>query len=354
MLPLPLTKFQVSMSSQLLNHSSTSSSTFFTSKNYAPNNRTSFNNYLPLPRAVSLTSTCSWVRRKAKVHVHSPQGSREEVREEEQEQEEEYQVLSAVRSKFNDIIIVDTAKARMLLLDSTNNVHSILNKEGERWTGSYWDEFVSLPAVIPEGPIAIFGLGGGTAAHLMLDVWPSLEIEGWEIDEILIDKAREFFGLSDLENHTQSGGVLNIRIDDALSPTGTDCKRYAGIIIDLFCEGKVLPQLEEVETWLELKGRLAPNGRIMVNCSGINEESDSIEARHLSKSVDGMWVENSTIMALSKAFPGQLSWKKMSENKGANYLALTGPLPDLTSWSSAVPGHLSENVMQWRPCSSVN
>lgn len=27
--------------------------------------------------------------------------------------------------------------------------------------------------------------GAGTAAHLMLDLWPSLHIKGWEIDEIV-------------------------------------------------------------------------------------------------------------------------------------------------------------------------
>lgn len=28
--------------------------------------------------------------------------------------------------------------------------------------------------------------GGGTVAHLMLDLWPSLHLEGWEIDDIVI------------------------------------------------------------------------------------------------------------------------------------------------------------------------
>ena len=27
--------------------------------------------------------------------------------------------------------------------------------------------------------------GGGTAAHLMLDLWPELQLEGWEIDHIV-------------------------------------------------------------------------------------------------------------------------------------------------------------------------
>ncbi|OMO51680.1 putative S-adenosylmethionine-dependent methyltransferase [Corchorus olitorius] len=98
-------------------------------------------------------------------------------REQEEEEEETFQVLTALKTPYNDIVIVDTAKSRMLLLDSTHNVHSVLQKGDEKWTDSYWDDFVSLPPIVPEGPIAIYGLGGGTAAHLMLDVWPSLQLE---------------------------------------------------------------------------------------------------------------------------------------------------------------------------------
>ncbi|KAK8371000.1 hypothetical protein V6Z12_A01G215100 [Gossypium hirsutum] len=178
----------------------------------------------------------------------------------------------------------------MLLLDSTHNVHSVLQKGDEKWTGSYWDEFVSLPPIVPEGPIAIYGLGGGTAAHLMLDVWPSLQLEGWEIDEILIDKAREYFGLSNLEKCNDVGGQLQVHIDDAFSHEQHRPSGYAGIIIDLFSDGKVLSQLQEV------------------------------------------------------------NWKRMPESQGQNYLALTGPLPDLTSWSAMVPSCLSEAVKQWKHC----
>uniref|UniRef100_A0A2P2JQX1 Uncharacterized protein LOC105110830 isoform X2 n=1 Tax=Rhizophora mucronata TaxID=61149 RepID=A0A2P2JQX1_RHIMU len=113
--------------------------------------------------------------------------AREQKQEQEKEEDEEYQVLITTRSNYNHIVIVDTPKARMLLLDSTHNVHSMLWKTGQKWTGSYWDEFASLPALIPTGRVAILGLGGGTAAHLMLDSWPSLQIEGWEIDEIVRD-----------------------------------------------------------------------------------------------------------------------------------------------------------------------
>ncbi|XP_043710820.1 uncharacterized protein LOC122659757 isoform X3 [Telopea speciosissima] len=207
---------------------------------------------------------------------------------------QEFRVLTAVRSDYNEIVIVDTPKSRILLLDSTQNIHSMSNR-GEKWTGAYWDEFASLPAIVPQGPIGILGLGGGTVAHLMLDLWPSLKLEGWEIDRI-------------------------------------------------------------VSTWLEMSSRLMPHGRIMVNCGGNHVETsiirDGITFPELSAN-DGAWVQNSTITALCKAFPGNLSWKRMAKADGENYLALTGPLPDLNAWSAIVPDYLSSSVKQWRPCGPV-
>ncbi|XVF56354.1 hypothetical protein PTKIN_Ptkin06aG0113200 [Pterospermum kingtungense] len=264
-----------------------------------------------------------------------------------EEEEETFQVVTAVKSKYNDIVIVDTPKSRMLLLDSTHNVHSILQKGDDKWTGSYWDEFATLPPIVPKGPIAIYGLGGGTAAHLMLDVWPSLQLQGWEIDEILIDKAREYFGLSNLERCNEIGGGLQVHVADCFSPIQHLPAGYAGIVVDLFSDGKVLSQLEEVETWVELSDRLMPDGRLMVNCGGVSESSIDGKLQH--QSVDDIWIQNSTIKALAKAFPAQVNWKRMPEREGQNYLALTGPLPDLTSWSAIVPGRLSNTVKLWRP-----
>ncbi|XP_028083147.1 uncharacterized protein LOC114284450 isoform X2 [Camellia sinensis] len=248
------------------------------------------------------------------------------------EQVEEFQVVTALTSYYNDIVILDTPHSRMLLLDSSHNVHSIYNK-AKKWTGSYWDECASLPAIVPQGPIAIFGLGGGTAAHLMLDLWPSLVLEGWEIDEILIDRAREYLGLSDLEKHTSAGGILHVHAGDALSPSVNIPGGYAGIVIDLFSDGKVLPELQEVATWLELYEKLMPNGRLMVNCGAANDGASNTISPEVS-SIDGTW----------------LNWKKMPKEDGDNYLALTGPLPDLSMWSAALPNPLSSTVKQWRRC----
>nr|XP_018680210.1 PREDICTED: uncharacterized protein LOC103982774 isoform X3 [Musa acuminata subsp. malaccensis] len=217
------------------------------------------------------------------------------------EDESSFSVLAAITSLHNDIVVVDTPASRFLLLDSTHNIHSMLNKE-QLLTGSYW----------------------------------------------LIDMAREYFGLSELEKCTSAGGSLSVHIGDAFSESVRVPGGFAGIIVDLFSDGKILPQLKEVTTWLDIERKLMPQGRIMVNCGGAHAEvSGSGDG---TANMDGSWIQNSTIKALCQAFPGKLSWKRIAEKDSDNYLALTGPLPDLDAWSAAVPHQLSMNVKDWRTC----
>ncbi|XP_051183516.1 uncharacterized protein [Lolium perenne] len=264
---------------------------------------------------------------------------------EQQAEEEEFMLLASNRSDFNEVImVIDSPSNRYLVLDASRNVHSILPKKSP-WTNSYWDEFVSLPPVVPRGPVALLGLGAGTAAHLMLEVWPWIQLVGWEIDPMIIELSRDYFGMSNLEKTTELGGSLSVRIGDALSPSVAVEGGFAGIVVDLFADGKVLPQLQEVETWLEIAKKLMPDGRIMVNCGG----ADTAVSLAADTGVSS-WVQNPTIKALCSAFPGQLNWKRLSEKESVNYVALTGPLPDLEEWSTSVPSELSPRVKQWVPC----
>ncbi|MFQ6623021.1 hypothetical protein Gotur_002122 [Gossypium turneri] len=63
--------------------------------------------------------------------------------------------------------------------------------------------------------------------------------------------------------------------------------------------------------------------------------------------MDVVWISQTEQDAV---FLFVVNWKRMPESQGQNYLALTGPLPDLTSWSAMVPSCLSEAVKQWKPC----
>lgn len=301
-----------------------------------------------------ISSPCSFpfaVTRPALSRRNKAKPQLQELNEPQPEPEEEVKVLTAVQSNYNSIVILDTADSRVLLLDSTHNIHSIATKGDRIWTQSYWDEFVTLPAIVPKGesPIAIFGLGGGTAAKLMLQIWPSLKLHGWEIDEILIHKARDFLGLADLEKATESGGILEVIVGDALCASSTFAGGYAGIVVDLFNDGRVLPELEEAKTWIEMKEKLMPGGRIMVNCGGA-----SVDDRNSDQDLAG-WEQNYAIRAMKKAFPaGELHWKRIPNDMGANFLALTGALPDLSTWADAIPPnhceYLRPSVHSWRTC----
>ncbi|KAJ4802838.1 S-adenosyl-L-methionine-dependent methyltransferases superfamily protein [Rhynchospora pubera] len=266
----------------------------------------------------------------------------------ETKEEEPFSVIMALSTKYNDgIMVIDSPCSRYLLLDSSRNVHSMIKKDSV-WTGSYWDEFASLPAIIPQGPIAMLGLGAGTAAHSILKYYPSFHIIGWELDELLINVARAYFDLSKVEEKNEHGGYLSVCIGDALSPDATVEGGFAGIIVDLFADGKILPQLLEEETWAGLAKKLMPNGRIMVNCSGRDNDQYYREHKIAPPKSKRSWTENSAIKALSRALPGEVCWKLVEEPDCENYFALTGPLPDLDAWSMAVPAKLSPKVKLWQ------
>lgn len=124
-----------------------------------------FNHSRPYYHCCSATSPVSlWLcDEKRKFKTNASNADEQQVELKEEEEEEEFQVLTAMRSSYNEIVIVDTPQSRMLLLDSTrmlfisfiliitthhfvlrlimifvpDNVHSILYKH-QKWTNSYW------------------------------------------------------------------------------------------------------------------------------------------------------------------------------------------------------------------------
>eukprot|EP00242_Pyramimonas_sp_CCMP2087_P007153 CAMPEP_0198202770 /NCGR_PEP_ID=MMETSP1445-20131203/5984_1 /TAXON_ID=36898 /ORGANISM="Pyramimonas sp., Strain CCMP2087" /LENGTH=257 /DNA_ID=CAMNT_0043873851 /DNA_START=142 /DNA_END=912 /DNA_ORIENTATION=- len=104
--------------------------------------------------------------------------------------------------------------ARIMLLDHTNNIHSIYNPDGQVLFGAYWDALGALPPIVPKGTIGWLGLGAGSAAQVTKKYWPERSMEGWEMDESVIKAARQFMGLSKLES---GPSPLVVHISDAFS-----------------------------------------------------------------------------------------------------------------------------------------
>lgn len=153
----------------------------------------------------------------------------------------------------------------------------------------------------------------------------------------MISVGREFFGLSKLEKLYPDR--LFVYIGNALQASTKD--GFSGILVDLFCDGCLIPELQDPNTWVKLKRELRKGGRIMVNVGG-----SCVEAEDSRK--DGTLLMEETLKAMSRVFPGQLS--VLTLGNGDSSVALTGGSPNIDAWRNSLPKDLRFYAEMWRPC----
>ncbi|KAF8005916.1 hypothetical protein BT93_K0257 [Corymbia citriodora subsp. variegata] len=253
--------------------------------------------------------------------------------------------LARFKSRHNYIRVLEVSRrcdhpfagSRLLLLDSPGNIHSIsfLLKP---LTSTYLDVFATLPPILPPGPIGILGFGAGSAARLLLEFYPRGVVHGWELDPAVIDVARKYFGLSRLEKDYQDR--IFIHIGDALKASARD--GFAGVLVDLFSKGCLVPELQDPRTWERLRKGLRRGGRLMVNVGGSCVEAED-------KSRDGRAIMEETLEAMREVFGEQVQMLRLGNREDDSSLALTGPMPDLDAWKAGLPKPLRCFVDMWRP-----
>lgn len=235
-------------------------------------------------------------------------------------------ILLRRSTPHNDIEVIEEGDGtRVLRLDRTSNIHSVL-VPGQTVTHSYWDDFALAPPVIPEGPIGVLGLGAGTVVRLYRQFWPMRRLVAWEIDEVVVEVARAYFGLADEDS-------LRLRISDAFEDDAADEGPFAALLVDIFAGGSFHPRLTTPAVWRRLAGRLMPKGRVMVNVSGKADECLAV------------------FDAMKAVWGSDLSSKRTKE--AWNLLFLTGPPPDLEAWSAALPPALVKRTDGWQAATSA-
>ncbi|KAK9198091.1 hypothetical protein WN944_013274 [Citrus x changshan-huyou] len=246
---------------------------------------------------------------------------------------DDVKIIAKFRSRYNYIRVLEVSRkvdhpfagARLLLLDGPGNIHSI-SYLFRSLTNTYFDAFATLPPILPPGPIGILGFGAGSAARLILDLYPEAVIHGWELDPSVIKVAREFFALEKLEKSYPDR--LFVYVGNALKASLKD--GFSGILVDLFSKGSLLSELEDPNTWEKLRQCLRKGGRIMVNVGG-----SCVEAEDSRR--DGKVVMEATLKAMHKVFGKKLYVLSLGNRKDDSSIALTGELPDLDDWKRALP-----------------
>ncbi|KAL6177507.1 hypothetical protein ACLB2K_049033 [Fragaria x ananassa] len=257
---------------------------------------------------------------------------------------EEVKVLAKFKSRFNYIRVLEVSRradhpfagSRLLLLDVPGNIHSI-SYIFKNLTNTYFDVFATLPPILPPGPIAILGFGAGTAARSILELYPQGVVHGWEIDPTVVAVAREYFGLMKIER--QFPDRLVIHIGDAFKASSKD--GFAGILVDLFSNGRLVPELQDANTWEMLTRCLRKGGRVMVNVGGSCVEAEDSE-------IDGKVVMEETLKAMHQVFGDKLFVLSLGNRQEDSSIALTGDVPDVETWKKALPPSLAGYVNMWK------
>lgn len=286
-------------------------------------------------------------------------------------------LVDEVTTPFNQISVIEIgseadhefAGAYVLKLDDRDLVHSVYWPHDRRvWTGAYYDEFTILPALLPPGPIAILGLGAGTVARLLQHVWPSRRLEGWEIDPEVVRVGRAYFGLADLEGSGQrednssrrerthpvrkgkgiSRPTLVVHVGDALKERSLAEGRFAGMIVDLYSNGRICEGLKDRSVWAILRRRLLPGGRVMVNCGGppVANGKDEVDREAVLETEEWRMGLDATFAALTAAFDGEINVKQL-KGEGGNVMVLSGGLPFSEKLSVATSFHFMNGILDW-------
>ncbi|OGC70015.1 hypothetical protein A2415_01505, partial [candidate division WWE3 bacterium RIFOXYC1_FULL_39_7] len=130
----------------------------------------------------------------------------------------------------------------------------------------YWGKVIEiLKETQPElKDMLVLGLGGGTLVHLISKNFPGVKITSVEIDETMVNIAKNYFDLDSIPDH-------NVILDDALrvaiEPEKFGIREYSfdGLLVDIFV-GEKFPDLGRSGNFIgALKRLLKPGGVIIFN-----------------------------------------------------------------------------------------
>lgn len=164
------------------------------------------------------------------------------------------QTIFHASSKYNHDIRVIEERGELKLLVN-----------GSRQSGKYirelWEAALGLFRIGRERKIKnilVFGVAGGTVIHLLHKRFPAARITGVDIDTVMIDIGKRYFGLDTIP-------VLRLVRDDAKHFVRRPAQRFDLIIVDVFF-GREIPAFVERSIFLRcLRYMLNNGGTVVIN-----------------------------------------------------------------------------------------
>ena len=105
-------------------------------------------------------------------------------------------------------------------------------QSGPNYVEKLWSKALRHSGLSRINSVLVLGLGCGTIVKIINDLWPEAKIVGVEIDPVMIEIGRKYFGLSDLSN-------LKIVQSEANEYIKCSKDKFDLIICDAYLGGKI-------------------------------------------------------------------------------------------------------------------
>jgi predicted membrane-bound spermidine synthase len=165
-------------------------------------------------------------------------------------------------SQYNYIEVQQQNGFTMLRLNDGQGVHSIYHPDQLYYNGP-WEQFLVGPFFNPgETPedvkrYAIVGLAAGTSARQASEVYPSVMIDGFEIDGEIVAVGRKYFGMT-MPN-------LTVYVEDGRWGLEHSPHKYDLIAVDAYRPPYIPPHMTTQEFFQIAYDHLAPDGVLAIN-----------------------------------------------------------------------------------------
>jgi len=204
-------------------------------------------------------------------------------------------LLYEAESTYQYVQVIERADgSRSLKLNEGVAVHSVWHPDSVL-TGGEWDMFLLVPPLLdrPVERMLVVGNAGGTIARAFGELYPSVEIDGVEIDPEVSEAGRRFLGLGENPN-------LRVITADGRPYLQLTDERYDVIVVDAYRQPYIPFYLATEEFFSLARDRLTPGGVLALNVAAVPGDD------RLSEAI------GSTVVA---AFPQAWRWKPLRFNE---------------------------------------
>lgn len=179
-------------------------------------------------------------------------------------------------SAYNYIQVLQQNGYTMLRLNEGQGIHSIYQPGQYNFNGT-WEQVLSAPffnsapiALMDVKSLAIVGLAAGTTAKEAAAAFPDVQIDGIEIDPVIVDIGRKYFDMNEPN--------LNVIIQDGRWALANSSKKYDVISIDAYRPPYIPYSLTTQEFFQVVYNHLSENGVMVINVGRAPQDRRMIDS----------------------------------------------------------------------------